>query len=288
MKPGHSLPRSGTGVQTLGRLRLALVLLALAPCVLAQTEAAYPPPGKLVDLGGYRIHLYCTGSGTPTVMILGSGGSFDWGLVQPEVAQFATVCSFDPAGTAWSDPHPAVTCTQRIDEIHCLLGRAGINGPLVLVGHSIGGAIARLYAARYRRSVAGMVIVDHAGQFQVPPGTRIIPRPFDEEPAFKKLPLLNQQLHRWADSQPAQSSQGPAIYQECLSQLEKTTQLRPDPLGNLPLAVVSNGVFQASRDYRKLQDQLLALSHNSRRADCCEEWPRDPARRARGNRDRDS
>jgi hypothetical protein len=108
-----------------------------------------------------------------------------------------------------------------------------------------------------------MVIVDHAGQLQVPPGTRIIPRPFDEEPAFKKLPLLNQQLHRWADSQPAQSSQGPAIYQECLSQLEKTTQLRPDPLGNMPLAVVSNGVFQASRDYRKLQDQLLALSHNS-------------------------
>jgi hypothetical protein len=80
---------------------------------------------------------------------------------------------------------------------------------------------------------------------------------------FNKLPLLNQQLHRWADSQPAQSSQGPAIYQECLSQLEKTTQLRPDPLGNMPLAVVSNGVFQASRDYRKLQDQLLALSHNS-------------------------
>ena len=64
------------------------------------------PLGTLVDVGGYRIHLYCIGRGSPTVMIVGAAFSFDWGLVQPEVAKFTRVCTFDPSGTAWSDPPP--------------------------------------------------------------------------------------------------------------------------------------------------------------------------------------
>ena len=244
--------------------RFLFALVALVPMAQAQQGTEYPPLGKLVDVGGYRVHLYCTGVSPQTVVIVGSGGSFDWGLVQPEIARFASVCSYDPAGTAWSDPNPTATCTQRIDEIRIMLKRAGIEGSLILVGHSLGGAIARLYAARYPQDVAGMVIVDHVGRFQIPPEVRITPRAFDEEPSFQNLPLLNQRLHRWAASKRAPGSRpAPAMYQECLPELEKTTQLRPDPFGNRPLVVVSNGIFQASSDYRALQEKLLALSHNS-------------------------
>src|ERR1700744_2295844 len=82
------------------------------------------PNGTLVDVGGYRVHLYCLGQGSPTVMIIGAAFSFDWGLVQPEVAKFTRVCSFDPSGTAWSDPFKGATpptCNQRVDEAHQLV-----------------------------------------------------------------------------------------------------------------------------------------------------------------------
>src|SRR5215468_8681946 len=77
--------------------------------VVAQpTSQSYPPPGKLIDIGGYRLHLNCTGNKGPTVVLIAGGGdfSFDWSLVQPGIAQFARVCSYDRAGFAWSDPGP--------------------------------------------------------------------------------------------------------------------------------------------------------------------------------------
>src|SRR5262249_1962460 len=77
-------------------------MLSAIPAV-GQTPA---PLGKLVEIGGHRMHLYCTGSGSPTVMLLGAGFSFDWALVQPEVARFTNICTYDVSGTAWSDPAP--------------------------------------------------------------------------------------------------------------------------------------------------------------------------------------
>ena len=125
--------------------RFGFALWMLAGLTYAQTgRDGYPPLGKLVDAGGHRVHVYCTGAGAQTVMIAGSGFSFDWGLVQPEIARFARVCSYDPSGTAWSDPNPTASCTQRIDEIRMVMRRAGIHGPVILVGHSIGGAMVRL------------------------------------------------------------------------------------------------------------------------------------------------
>src|SRR6204780_1650066 len=101
---------------------LATVLLLIAIPAPAQT-----PLGQLFDVGGYRVHLYCNGTGTPTVMIVG-GFSFDWALVQPEVAKFTRVCTYDASGNAWSepDPGPAPTCPGRVDEIHRLLTSAKI------------------------------------------------------------------------------------------------------------------------------------------------------------------
>src|ERR1700719_1625095 len=103
-----------------------------------------PPLGKLVDVGGYRVHLYCTGAGSPTVVIVGAGFSFDWGLIQPEVATMTQVCSYDHSGSVWSDDGPTDSCALRVREIHDALKNAGIKGPYVIVGHSLGALVARL------------------------------------------------------------------------------------------------------------------------------------------------
>ena len=118
-----------------------------------------------MDVGGYRVHLYCLGQGSPTVMIVGAAFSFDWALVQPEVAKFTRVCTFDPSGTAWSDPlktGTVPTCDQRVHEIHQLIMKAPVDGPYILAGYSVGAQWARLYAARYPDNIVGMVIIDHA------------------------------------------------------------------------------------------------------------------------------
>src|SRR5216117_2310709 len=150
-------------------LTIVLALLCVPPIVtLAQNaDTAQNPPaplGKLVDVGGYRVHLYCTGTGSPTVVILGAGYSFDWGLVQPGVAGITQVCAYDHSGSAWSDEGPKEkdSCALRVREVHAVLKSAGIAGPYVLVGHSLGGVIARLYAVQYPDEVAGIVFVDHA------------------------------------------------------------------------------------------------------------------------------
>ena len=133
-------------------------------------ERKYPPPGRLVDVGGYRLHLYCTGEGTPTVVMdagLG-GGVLDWSTVQPGVSQFARVCTYDRAGMAWSDSgvRPR-TSRQVVAELHALLGNAGERAPYVLVGHSIAGIHVQLYASQYPDEVAGVVLVDSSHEDQL-------------------------------------------------------------------------------------------------------------------------
>jgi uncharacterized protein (TIGR02145 family) len=145
-----------------------LLLILQAAAVQAQNESPppFPPPGKLVDVGGWRLHLNCTGesrAGQPTVILEPGLGDFsvEWSLVQPGVAKFARVCSYDRAGDGWSDwgPHPR-TFRQIVYELHTLLDKAGVKPPLVLVGHSYGGWLARLYAFTYPSDVAGMALVD--------------------------------------------------------------------------------------------------------------------------------
>src|SRR5260221_7958357 len=138
---------------------LLFILCALPIATRAQAtgvgQNSPPPLGKLVDVGGYKVHLYCTGAGSPTVVIVGAGFSFDWGLVQPGVASVTQVCSYDHSGIAWSDNGPTDSCELRAREIHEALKNAGIKGPYVLVGHSLGALVARLYAGQYPNDVAG-------------------------------------------------------------------------------------------------------------------------------------
>jgi pimeloyl-ACP methyl ester carboxylesterase len=126
----------------------------------------YPPPGRLVDIGGWHLHLNCTGlarATQPTVILEAGRGDFsvEWSLVQPTVARFARVCSYDRAGDGWSalGPHPR-TFHQIVYELHTLLDKAGERPPYVLVGHSYGGWLVRLYQATHPAEVAGMVLVE--------------------------------------------------------------------------------------------------------------------------------
>jgi pimeloyl-ACP methyl ester carboxylesterase len=123
----------------------------------------YPPPGKLVDIGGLRLHINCTGAGSPTV-IMESGpndSSVIWQLVQPQICKFTRVCSYDRAGFGWSDaPNEARSSSNIANELERLLSRAAVPGPYVLVGHDFGTLDFRVFTARHRQEVAGMVFVD--------------------------------------------------------------------------------------------------------------------------------
>ena len=220
-------------------------------------------------------------------MIVGGAFSFDWGLVQPEVAKFAQVCTFDPSGTAWSDPYRSTrselpTCDDRVEEIHRLITKAPIVGPYVLVGFSVGGLWERLYAARYPDNIVGMVVVDHA--FQGVSHAHRIPSPgshgsaggfsppvlisqapiamgFEDDVNFAKLPKRDQDRHIWAMARhpiPVSSQ----MVTDCFSQIKGISRGRPYPLGNIDLAVISTP--NESPAYVQLQADLLGLSRNSR------------------------
>lgn len=164
------LKRIGKGV--LGLLALTVVAGVSYEWIgRFNAKRLYPPPGKLVDIGGRRIHLDCRGSGSPTVVFesgLGTGGSADWRLVQDKIASVTRACSYDRAGIMWSDDKSTPQDGAAVaDDLHATLKRAGITDPLVLVGHSIGGPYTTTYTAKYGDQVAGLVMVDPSHPDQV-------------------------------------------------------------------------------------------------------------------------
>ena len=124
---------------------------------------AYPAPGRLIDIGGHRLHIYCMGQGEPTVVMEAgmTGWSTDWVLVQPEIAEVTRVCTYDRAGYGWSEAGPQPRDSQQVAaELHTLLAKAGIEDKIVLVGHSLGGLFVQYYARTYPQQIAGIVLVD--------------------------------------------------------------------------------------------------------------------------------
>jgi pimeloyl-ACP methyl ester carboxylesterase len=151
-----------------GVVGLGLVALlgagALTQSALTSHERTlHAPPGKLVSVGTHRLHLNCQGSGQPLVLLESglSGWSQDWALVQPELAKLTTVCSYDRAGYAWSDDAPEPrTGLLAVQDLRTMLRAAGLQGPMVVVGHSWGGMLAQMLAQTHPEEVAGLVLVD--------------------------------------------------------------------------------------------------------------------------------
>ena len=289
------------------------VFLIAAPPGLSQTVAltppnpagSYPAPGQLIDVGGYRIHLDCTGKGNPTVVMASGLGdySFDWSLVQPLVARSSRVCTYDRAGYAWSEPDPKPRSLQRaVDELHTVLHNARIGGPYILVGHSWGGLIVRVFASVYAEETAGMVLVDssHEDRLEVVNGKRIrarllthaelhdlfeaerkadqlraisakspkpeiAPKTFvpKVQPPYDKLPPEIQELRIWARSKGRVADV--SDYQEPLLLVHATRTDRRFPFGEMPLIVLSRGINDFSDDQGVSAAEFFA-DHRKRQA----------------------
>lgn len=164
----------------------------------------FPRRGHLVQAGPIRMNIDCSGQGSPTVVLeSGSGGpSIDWLMVQPEVAKFARVCSYDRAGYGWSDSGPEPRSSLQIaHELKQLLQAAGEKGPYVLVGHSMGGYDIRVYTGQYPNDVVGMVLVDSSHEDQdlrAPESIREWQQDYRKNPGWKKLTYFLQLHLGWA------------------------------------------------------------------------------------------
>lgn len=158
-----------------------LVLILIPLGVLYQTDqirldqSQFPPPGVLIHVGEHQFHLYCTGAGEPTVVFEAGLGdsSFIWNRVQKELSTATRVCSYDRPGLGWSDFIAELIPRQQVAEnLHTLLVNAGVQGPYILVGHSIGGIYVREFTYAHPDKVAGLVYIDSVHEQQGVAGER--------------------------------------------------------------------------------------------------------------------
>src|ERR1700730_9929728 len=241
-------------------------------------------PGQLIDVGGHRLYLNCTGSGSPTVLLvsgLGEASTYWGGWVAPAVAQNTRVCVYDRAGQARSEaaaaPQDGVAVAA---DLHTLLDRARIAGPLVLVGHSTGGVYVRIFAARYPGQVARMVLLDSQPNQAF---TRLPEYPGFYS-AFQRLVALLPSLARLGvfrlvhqfdfgtlpaqtrDAERATQSTGSLlrVQRDEVAELPITLNQAAafTSIGNRPLIVVT-AAKEAQAWWLPLQDQMAGYSSNS-------------------------
>ena len=151
---------------------LALLLLSFLaiPRVAWSDRVSFKPPGKLIDVNGRKMHIYCIGNKSSTIILdSGTGGfSLEWKDIQHSLSQYVRVCAYDRAGYGWSDMGPLPRTTKRIThELHTLLQNAGIHGPYIMVGHSFGGFTAQYFARYFNHEIAGIVLIDSSHEEQV-------------------------------------------------------------------------------------------------------------------------
>jgi pimeloyl-ACP methyl ester carboxylesterase len=128
-----------------------------------------PPPGRMVNIGGYRLHLYCAGQGPSTIVFEAGLGdsSLIWSDIQKAISDSVRACSYDRGGIGWSDKSPLPRDPMsETTELHLLLERAGISGPVILVGYSMGGDLVRLFASRFPTRIAGLILVEPSNEDQ--------------------------------------------------------------------------------------------------------------------------
>lgn len=253
----------------------------------ALDRRAHPMPGQLVDVGGYKMHLYCVGQGAPLVILdSGLGDTYiSWQKVQPQIAHFTRVCSYDRAGVGYSDssPHPS-TSKDFAEELHTLLYNAGISSPYVLVGHSMGGFDVRLYASLYRSEVAGMVLVDSSHpeqQKRLPPALNDMDATWLREQEFMEFAMpfgIPRFLGFCGNDGVVRAAEcNFHTVRESVAELEAVSEsaaqaAKAGKLGDMPLAVLSEDpdkpqpdlpedlVKPASDAWQQMQDELARLS----------------------------
>lgn len=269
---------------------LALGLMLAGTIYESVSEAsdiqAYPPLGQMVDVGGYRLHIHCTGTGSPTVVIdAGLGGwSLPWNAVQEEVAKTTRVCTYDRAGMGYSEASPLPrNARQFAYELHTLLERANVEGPYVLAGHSLGGLTVRIFAHDYPTEVAGVVLIDSTSPRQMTQPPAEITLQTSYQPSALSIPfflgriglvrLLAEPLgliqHLPAQTQPAYAAFAvtPRAAQTVVDELSNlhVSLVQADAVssfGDLPLIVLTAALNQ-QENWQTMQTELLLLSSNS-------------------------
>lgn len=256
-------------------LTAAFGLLIIAQtCAQGPAAQKFPPSGRLIDIGGRKLHLYCAGNGSPTVILMAGGGAFsiDWALVQPKVAQDTRVCSYDRAGLAWSDPGPAdETVEQTVSDLHTLLKNAGERGPYLLVGASIGGIYIQAYQRAFPKEVAGLVFTNSSNRigWLVKNGEGGLiwelseeqirstfplaasakgPAPTSEGDPFDRLPQELRAVRLWLDYklwekwEPTKETPDSVLSwrKEFQKEFEETDASKSHPLGQLPVVVLAS------------------------------------------------
>lgn len=246
-----------------------------------------PMPGRLVEVRGKMMHIDCTGTGSPTVIFeSGLGDSYiSWRQVQPEIANFTRVCSYDRAGLGYSDPSPEPRTSKVIaQQLHELLRAAQVSSPYVLVGHSMGGYNVRLYAALYPTDVVGMVLVDASHPDQenrFPPELKKMEGRWHFEAAFLAaamplgIPRLMGMCDEDARSRAADcnfDSAREAVRESRAFQESAAQAAATGPFGDIPLAVLSHDPNKPSSEmpadlaravnseWEKMQEELAHLS----------------------------
>jgi pimeloyl-ACP methyl ester carboxylesterase len=282
----------------LGVVAALLVLGFLYEQISRSRDQRLPLPGRLVDVGGYRLHLTDEGQGGPAVVVIHGAGdcSYSWTYVRKAVAPFTRILSYDRPGLGSSPAGPNLDPVRTIEELHTLLERSGAPGPYVLVGHSLGGLIARLYALKYPDEVAGMVLVDSTHEFLVDDAkfkqgfsvvqavasfnralsTFGIPRflgalgvmPLYPERKYYAQQLSREEYRQWVASV-NRNNVSPAVGAEALGLfaiLAEAKRQMADPalgpqFGDLPLAVLTNPGF--GDGWAEMHRELAKRSTNS-------------------------
>jgi pimeloyl-ACP methyl ester carboxylesterase len=268
---------------------LIIGLMVLGAIYESRAEAAdaktYPPPGQQVDVGGYRLHINCTGSGGPTVVIDAGQGdwSTSWGVVQQEVAKTTRICTYDRAGMGWSDPGPLPRdAAQFAQELHTLLQKANIPGPYVMVGHSLGGASVRVFVGEHASEVAGVVLMEsmnpgQATQLHIQAQSQSDPQsqPFSWQAVLARFGIarLLVKLPVIASSVPAGQEAYYPLYVRPQSLQTADNELQGisaslaqaaavKTFGDLPLIILT-GKLNDRQGWQELQTELLQLSSTS-------------------------
>ena len=280
-------------------IRVTLCVACIMARLSAQQPDIGPAPGKLVDVGGRKLHLLCSGQGTPTVVLEAGASAFaiDWTLVQQQVAATNRVCAYDRAGTGWSDTTTPDTRRSVPADLHELLRAAGERPPFVLVGASLGGLHVRSYAADYTDEVVGLVLVDPSSEDRlftmidgqavligsvtaeqmratVPTQTIRVPRrPPQTGAPFDKLPPALYDLRLKLDARliasipdsvtPLMIATSREEERARLSRLLAQRSSTPQPVGDRPLVVLTRGV-DSDPEPRATHEALSKLSTNSR------------------------